>query len=42
MIGRGTNPEIRVIGKTLSHPNIVTIYSVEEDHGVHFITMEAA
>jgi formylglycine-generating enzyme required for sulfatase activity/tRNA A-37 threonylcarbamoyl transferase component Bud32/dienelactone hydrolase len=24
----------------LKHPNIVTIYSVEEDEGVHFITME--
>jgi eukaryotic-like serine/threonine-protein kinase len=24
----------------LSHPNIVTIYSVEETEGVHFITME--
>ena len=24
----------------LSHPNIVTIFSVEEDSGVHFITME--
>jgi serine/threonine protein kinase len=24
----------------LSHPNIVTIHSVEEDQGVHFITME--
>ncbi|MEJ2188363.1 MAG: protein kinase, partial [Acidobacteriota bacterium] len=24
----------------LNHPNIVTIHSVEEDNGVHFITME--
>ena len=24
----------------LKHPNIVTVYSVEEDEGVHFITME--
>ena len=24
----------------LSHPNIVTVYSVEHDGGVHFITME--
>ena len=24
----------------LSHPNIVTIYSVEDADGVHFITME--
>jgi serine/threonine protein kinase/tetratricopeptide (TPR) repeat protein len=24
----------------LNHPHIVTIYSVEEDHGVHFLTME--
>ena len=24
----------------LSHPNIVTIYSVEEEQGVHFLTME--
>ena len=24
----------------LNHPNIVTIFSVEEDDGVHFITME--
>jgi len=24
----------------LSHPNIVTVYSVEQDGGVHFITME--
>jgi eukaryotic-like serine/threonine-protein kinase len=24
----------------LDHPNIVTVYSVEEDRGVHFITME--
>ena len=24
----------------LKHPNIVTIYSVEEDSGSHFITME--
>lgn len=24
----------------LNHPNIVTIYSVEEDNGVHFLTME--
>ena len=24
----------------LNHPNIVTIHSVEEDEGVHFITME--
>jgi len=24
----------------LTHPNIVTIHSVEEDGGVHFITME--
>ena len=24
----------------LSHPNIVTLHSVEEDEGVHFITME--
>ena len=24
----------------LKHPNIVTIYSVEEDEGIHFITME--
>jgi len=25
----------------LNHPNIVTIHSVEEDDGVHFLTMEA-
>lgn len=24
----------------LNHPNVVTVYSVEEDKGVHFITME--
>ncbi len=24
----------------LNHPNIVTIYSVEEAEGVHFLTME--
>jgi serine/threonine protein kinase len=24
----------------LNHPSIVTLYSVEEDHGVHFLTME--
>src|SRR5262245_39338074 len=24
----------------LNHPNIVTIYSVEEQEGVHFLTME--
>ena len=24
----------------LNHPNIVTVYSVEEAEGVHFITME--
>ena len=24
----------------LDHPNIVTIFSVEEDNGVHFITMQ--
>ena len=24
----------------LNHPSIVTVYSVEEDAGVHFITME--
>ncbi len=24
----------------LNHPGIVTLYSVEEDHGVHFLTME--
>ena len=24
----------------LNHPNIVTIHSVEEDDGVHFLTME--
>lgn len=24
----------------LNHPNVVTLYSVEEDHGLHFITME--
>lgn len=24
----------------LNHPNIVTVYSVEEDNGVHFVTME--
>ncbi|HEX9941197.1 MAG TPA: protein kinase [Thermoanaerobaculia bacterium] len=31
--------EARVVA-TLSHPNIVTIHSVEEDQGVHFLTME--
>jgi serine/threonine protein kinase len=25
---------------TLNHPNIVTVYSVEEDAGTHFVTME--
>src|SRR5262249_23083729 len=25
---------------TLNHPNIVTVYSVEEDKGVEFVTME--
>jgi serine/threonine protein kinase/tetratricopeptide (TPR) repeat protein len=25
---------------TLNHPNIVTIHSIEEDDGVHFLTME--
>jgi serine/threonine protein kinase len=25
---------------TLNHPNIVTVYSVEQSDGVHFITME--
>ena len=24
----------------LNHPNVVTIYSVDESHGVHFLTME--
>jgi len=24
----------------LNHPNVVTLYSVEEDNGIHFITME--
>ena len=24
----------------LNHPNIVTVFSVEEDEGIHFITME--
>ena len=24
----------------LNHPNIVVVYSVEEDDGVHFLTME--
>ena len=25
---------------SLSHPNIVTIFSVEENEGIHFLTME--
>ena len=31
--------EARVVA-ALQHPNIVTIHSVEEDQGVHFLTME--
>lgn len=31
--------EARALG-TLNHPNIVTIHSIEEDAGVHFLTME--
>lgn len=31
--------EAQVLAK-LNHPNIVTIYSVEEDNGIHFLTME--
>ena len=31
--------EAQVLAR-LNHPNIVTIHSVEEDQGLHFLTME--